>query len=105
MMGIAEPTGREKHAYGHFFMTLQAAIEGKGVAIIPRILAESELESGVLVMPFEARVVAGAYYLLCRESEWDNPKVSRFREWIIGESAKAQIPSLKKVYRPNKKRS
>lgn len=89
MMGISELGPKASAAYGHFFMTVQAAVEGKGVAIVPRILVESELDSGMLVMPFEnATVAAGAYYLLCRESQWQSPKVSKFREWIVGEAAK-----------------
>lgn len=91
MMGIGEIEPKATAAYGHFFMTVQAAVEGKGVAIVPRILVESELESGMLIMPFEnASVAAGAYYLLCRESQWQAPKVSKFREWIVGEAAKTQ---------------
>ena len=91
MMGMSEFEPKGRAAYGHFFMTVQAAVEGKGVAIVPRILIESELESGTLVMPFEnASVAAGSYYLLCRESQWQAPKVSKFREWIVGEAARTQ---------------
>ena len=91
MMGIGEIEPKASAAYGHFFMTVQAAVEGKGVAIVPRILVESELESGMLVMPFEnASVAAGSYYLLCRESQWQTPKVSKFREWIVSEAAKTR---------------
>lgn len=91
MMGLGEIEPKAAVAFGHFFMTVQAAVEGKGVAIVPRILVESELESGTLVMPFEnASVAAGSYYLLCRESQWQTPKVSKFREWIVGEAARTQ---------------
>ncbi len=91
MMGTGEIEPKATAAYGHFFMTVQAAVEGKGVAIVPRILVESELDAGMLVLPFEnASVAAGSYYLLCRESQWQTPKVSKFREWIVGEAAKMQ---------------
>lgn len=76
----------QEGAYGHFFMTLQAAVEGKGVAIVPKILANQDLEAGILVSPFpSANVIAGTYYLLFRESHLDIPKVKRFRAWIFDE--------------------
>jgi LysR family glycine cleavage system transcriptional activator len=90
-MGLEAVKMQSKNAYGHFFMTLQAAIAGKGVAIVPRILAEGELETGSLVTLFGgASFNAGAYYLLCRASEWQTPKVARFREWILAEAAKSR---------------
>lgn len=74
-------------AFGHFFMAIQAAIEGKGVALVPEVLVENELKSGALVTIFaDHNVSSGAYYLLCRESHWDNPKIERFRKWLLAES-------------------
>jgi LysR family glycine cleavage system transcriptional activator len=89
-------TPRGKLVYGHFFMTLQAAIEGKGVAVIPRILVESELSSGTLVLPFDVPdVTDGTYYLLCRESHWHTQKVRKFREWILSETAERRSATRK----------
>ncbi len=75
-------------AYGHFFMAIQAAVEGKGVALVPSVLIESELKSSSLLMPFQGTEVdAGAYHLLCREGDWHTPKIKAFREWILKEIA------------------
>ena len=74
-------------SYGHFFMTIQAAIDGKGVALVPSIFIESELKSGSLVALFGGNgVAAGAYYFLCRNSLWDSTKIVRFRERLIKEA-------------------
>lgn len=74
-------------AYGHFFMTIQAAIEGKGIALVPSVLIQDELNSGSLVALFEDREVeVGAYYMLCRESDWNLLKIKKFREWVIKEA-------------------
>lgn len=87
LAGLSDREWRADSAYGHFFMTLQAALEGKGVAIVPRILIESELTSGSLVMPFgNLSVAAGSYYLLCREGQWGNPKIKKFRDWVVEEA-------------------
>jgi LysR family glycine cleavage system transcriptional activator len=86
-------TSRTRLVFGHFFMTIQAAIEGKGVAVVPRVLIESELSSGTLVTPFEgADLTAGMYYLLARESDWHSQKIQKFRAWILSEAEKGQSP-------------
>jgi LysR family glycine cleavage system transcriptional activator len=86
-MGLDTSAFVEHTSYGHFFMTIQAAIEGKGVALVPNIFVESELKSGMLVPLFGGKgVLAGAYYFLCRESQWRNSKIERFREWLLKEA-------------------
>jgi LysR family transcriptional regulator, glycine cleavage system transcriptional activator len=77
----------ENPSYGHFFMTLQAAAQGKGVACVPRILIADDLASGRLVAPLPQQVPsAGAYHLLYRKHEEDSRKVSVFREWLKSEA-------------------
>jgi LysR family glycine cleavage system transcriptional activator len=88
MMGLDDAEIGHYTAYGHFFMTIQAAIEGKGIALVPSVLIESELNSGSLVTVLENKQVsAGAYYLLCRESDWHSPKIKQFRDWLLKEAA------------------
>lgn len=79
--------GMEKGpSFGHFFMCLQAAVEGRGVAIIPRTLFETDLAIGNLVVPFDLpSESSGAYYLLCRAYQWESDRIRRFREWLIKE--------------------
>lgn len=75
---------RGEISYGHFFMTLQAASEGRGVAVIPEILIANDLATGNLVMPFPHRVPsAGAYYLLYRAEQADIPKIRLFKDWLL----------------------
>ncbi|MGI8525549.1 MAG: transcriptional regulator GcvA [Pseudolabrys sp.] len=87
MAGLDEIEIGHSTAYGHFFMAIQAAIEGKGIALVPTVLIESELNSGSLVTLFKnKKVTAGAYYFLCRESEWQSPKIKHFRDWLLKEA-------------------
>ena len=73
--------------FGHFFITLQAASQGLGVAIVPELLVSKVLEAGTLVKPFDAAVKStGSYYLLCQQHQWDTPKVRAFREWLLSEA-------------------
>ena len=82
-------------SYGHFFMTIQAAIEGSGVALVPRIFIENELQSGLLITLLgEADLISGAYYFLARDSMWNTPKIARFREWLIQEAGGEMEPAI-----------
>jgi LysR family glycine cleavage system transcriptional activator len=79
-------------------MTIQAAIEGSGIALVPRIFIENELKSGLLVALFgEADLISGAYYFLARASMWDTPKITRFRGWLIQEAGGETDPVLRQV--------
>lgn len=91
MMGVPDLPIAHYTSYGHFFMAIQAAVEGKGVALVPSVLIEDELRSGTLVALFEDRQVkAGSYYLLCRENDWHLPKIKSFCDWLLKESAASE---------------
>jgi LysR family glycine cleavage system transcriptional activator len=97
-MGLDASQFRDHTSYGHFFMTIQAAIEGKGVALVPHIFVENELKSGMLVQLFGGKgVQAGVYHFLCRESQWHSPKIERFREWLFKESGSAGLETKKRA--------
>lgn len=73
-------------SFGHFFMTIQAATEGRGVALVPRLLVEDDLRQGDLVVLLEtAAESSGAYYLLSRKHQWNVDRIRRFRDWIIAQ--------------------
>lgn len=83
-VGLAYKNIDQGPAFGHFFMTMQAAIEGRGVALIPYALAESDIAAGKLVIPFDRRTESsGAYHLLCRSHQWDSEPIRRFRDWLL----------------------
>jgi LysR family glycine cleavage system transcriptional activator len=78
--------GIPNQAYGHFFMVLEEALGGRGVALVPRMLAAGDIESGRLVVPLEIEhESAGSYYLLCREHQADASTVQTFREWLFAQ--------------------
>ena len=72
--------------YGHFFISLQAAQEGKGIAIIPKVLLDGYPGHNELVIPVaysEPVKSAGEYYLLTHEAEAQRPAVQLFRKWVL----------------------
>ena len=71
-------------SYGHFFLSLQAAIEGRGIALVPQILVETDIQAGLLAQALPYKIQsAGAYYLIGRKSGWQQEKTKIFRDWIL----------------------
>jgi LysR family glycine cleavage system transcriptional activator len=74
-------------AFGHFFMSLEAARQGRGVAIIPEVLLASYESKDELARPLPQRISsAGEYYLLVQDSKLRDPVVEAFRSWILSEA-------------------
>jgi LysR family transcriptional regulator, glycine cleavage system transcriptional activator len=80
-----EPTSKLKgHSFGHFFMTIQAAAEGRGIALVPTTLVEEDLSERRLIVALDTPVQSmGDYYFLCRKSQVDLPAIRQFREWLF----------------------
>lgn len=67
-----------------FYMALQAARAGCGVALVPHFLAEEELSMGQLTIPWDFRLKSrDAYYLAYPEHKGEVGKVKGFIEWIL----------------------
>jgi LysR family transcriptional regulator, glycine cleavage system transcriptional activator len=65
------------------FMTVQAAIDGIGVAMGRTSYVESDIAKGRLVVPFKIALPADAgFYLVSPHAKADSPKLSAFREWL-----------------------
>lgn len=70
--------------FSHTSMVLQAAVHGQGVALGHSVLAQPEIEAGRLVCPFSDVLVSkNAYYLVCREEQYELGKISVFRDWML----------------------
>ena len=66
------------------FMTVQAAIDGIGVAIGRTTYVEADIAKGRLVVPFKITLPSDAgFYLVCPETTADSPKLAAFRQWLI----------------------
>jgi DNA-binding transcriptional LysR family regulator len=72
--------------YELFFMSLQAAIVGLGVALVPEYDLGDDLASGRLVIPIKhAWPSDRAYYLVSPEHKSENPVLGVFRGWLLGQ--------------------
>ncbi|MCK1580630.1 transcriptional regulator GcvA [Bradyrhizobium sp. 168] len=66
------------------FMTIQAAIDGIGVAMGRTSYVQDDIAKGRLVVPFKIALPADAgFYLVAPEGRREAPKLAAFREWMI----------------------
>jgi LysR family glycine cleavage system transcriptional activator len=68
-----------------------AAMAGQGFALLTPLLWKGDVASGRLCMPFPDRISARgwAYWLVYPRERRMVPKVKRFREWLLAETAAA----------------
>src|SRR3954471_13776052 len=65
------------------FMTIQAAIDGLGVAMGRTSYVQDDIKKGRLVVPFEITLpVDAGFYLVSPQTRADTPKLSVFRNWL-----------------------
>jgi LysR family glycine cleavage system transcriptional activator len=69
--------------FGHFFMTLDAARAGRGVALVPTLFLRSLDPLSDLFCPFASNVPsAGEYYFHCREETAARGPVEALIAWL-----------------------
>jgi len=65
-------------------LTVQAAIDGSGVAMGRTSYVEADIAKGRLVVPFNITLPADAgFYLVSPEARADTPKLRAFRQWLV----------------------
>ena len=75
--------------FGQTSLTVQAAIDGHGVALGDSNLVTDDLASGRLVKPFELSLRAPsqfAYHIVSPLDTSQNPLVEAFRQWALSEA-------------------
>jgi len=76
---------------------IEAAVNGRGVALAKRTLAQADLDAGRLVAPLQiATAVDFAYYLVHPKAKSRLPQVKAFSAWIDAE-AKAHEDALRAI--------
>src|SRR5579871_5721252 len=78
---ISKPPGV---TFDLIFMTVQAAIDGIGVAMGRTSYVQDDIAKGRLVVPFKITLPADAgFYLVSPEASDDPPKLKLFRQWLL----------------------
>jgi len=73
-------------SFEFYNLVIRAAVAGLGIAILPTIFVEDDLATGRLIAPFGPPIASqNAYYLAYLERKAELPKVTAFRDWLMGE--------------------
>lgn len=97
-VGFVEP--RSMLGFNDAGLTLQAAIDGRGVMLARRMIAERDLMLGNIVRPFDVAVPTDySYYLVSPRDSEPSEAAMAFRAWLVAELA------LASTRRPRKKSS
>ncbi|WP_336490275.1 transcriptional regulator GcvA [Methylobacterium nigriterrae] len=68
----------------HFYLTLQAALDGLGVAMGPERLIAEDVAAGRLTCPFVGPALpARSYYTYVPELRAEDPSVRAFCDWLV----------------------
>lgn len=69
--------------FDHFYLTIQAAIDGLGVAMGPTALVADDLAAGRLVTPFpDISLPARSYFAYLPEARCTDPHIAVFCDWL-----------------------
>jgi LysR family glycine cleavage system transcriptional activator len=83
--------------FDHFYLTLQAAIDGIGVAMGPTALVSDDLAAGRLVAPFVGpRLPSRSYCTYVADGNATDERVVLFRSWLEREGMSSQTEPVRK---------
>lgn len=73
--------------FDHFYLTLQAAIDGIGIAMGPTALVSDDLAAGRLVIPFDnPRLPSRSYCTYVPDEKVEDERVVLFHAWLAREA-------------------
>ena len=95
--GLKGVDGNRGPRFNQSSLVIEAAVNGRGVALAKRTLAQADLEAGRLVAPLQiATAVDFAYYLVHPKAKGRLPQVKAFVSWIDAQ-AQAHEEALRAI--------
>jgi LysR family glycine cleavage system transcriptional activator len=86
--GVPNPRVTQGPVLNRASMVIDAAVDGQGVALARTTLAAWDLINGRLVRPFQPALrLAKSYWIVSPKVTADLPKISAFRNWLLGQAA------------------
>jgi LysR family glycine cleavage system transcriptional activator len=74
--------------FNQISLALDAAVNNQGVVLGIRQIAQADIASGKLVIPFEPSIKLNySYYIVSLNDTADEPNISAFREWVLAEAS------------------
>ncbi|MDB5447029.1 MAG: transcriptional regulator, LysR family [Phenylobacterium sp.] len=95
--GVRGADGMRGPRFNQSSLVIEAAANGRGVALAKRTLAQADLDAGRLIAPLQiATAVDFAYYLVHPKAKGRLPQVKAFSSWIEAE-AQAHEAALRAI--------
>lgn len=86
-VGISPKAGQRRRVFDHFFVTLQAVIDGLGIGVGPLPVLQADIALGRIVAPFPAiRVPRTGYVALIPFDANKTLALTSFIEWLVAEA-------------------
>lgn len=86
-IGAPHVNVRRGYTFNRNQLTMEAAIQGMGVAIARRTLITDELDSGALVTPLNEQVATGKQYGIVHASgALDDRRVAAVHDWLVAQA-------------------
>lgn len=77
--------------FAQYASLIQAAVNGLGIGLVPRILVQAELAEGTLVIPCGSPVMVDQGHYLCyRPDRLTMPGFEAFRAWILEQGSESR---------------
>jgi LysR family transcriptional regulator, glycine cleavage system transcriptional activator len=98
--GVECPDTERGPIFDQTALAIDAAAASQGIALARSALASLDLIAGRLVRPLEEAIPAEfAYWIVCRKSAADAPKINQFRAWLIEQVQDDKAALLRKTSR------
>lgn len=86
--GVKNVDGNRGPRFNQSSLVIEAAVNGRGVALAKQTLAQADIDAGRLVAPLQiATAVDFAYYVVHPKTKGRLPQVKAFVSWIQAEAA------------------
>ena len=94
-LGVDVMPGRRGMTFAETDMLLRAAIDGLGIALSRRLLAQPELDAGRLVRPVPDSVKSDRrYFIVYPPAHAKEPRLAVFREWLLEQASASVAPRV-----------
>jgi len=72
--------------FKHYYMLIEAAISGLGIALLPQFLVYDKLQNGELIaLDHKTLSMDEYYFMMVHQSRNQELKIQRFSEWVLSE--------------------
>lgn len=93
--GIQSNETLKGQVFDHFFLSLEAAINGSGIALAPKAMVTLDLHEGRLENAFpDISIIGSGFYGLYNAQDRSAHNVKRFVDWISLEGQREDIDTL-----------